>query len=640
MNETLFRYPELEGDDPGGRRHKTIGAHLTEAGVITAEALSEGLALAQQAGIRIGRALVMLRHIGEPQLASVLSQQHAVPFHDHKVHPPDHAVARMISERQARAWRAIPVTLDGESVTVAMVDPSDTEALGHLEAALGKPAVPVIVTEGALEEMLEAVYQEEYTERSVRGLMMAAPHQSAYQVLSRRQKITFGLVVLVSLVWLALSPLSYGVALMTIATLFHVAFTVHRFYLIQRSMSHDLTIPVTREEVAALVDRDLPLYTILVPLYREAAVLPKLARGITSLDYPLAKLDVKLLLEADDQETIQAARALDLPPNFELVIVPTSMPKTKPKACNYGLIKARGEFVVIYDAEDIPDRDQLKKAVVAFAKSGDDMVCLQAKLNYYNRNQNVLTRWFTIEYSMWFDMFLPGLVASRAPIPLGGTSNHFRRDKLEELHAWDPFNVTEDADLGIRLYKAGYTTGMIDSTTFEEANSDVKNWIRQRSRWVKGYIQTWLVHMRSPLASCREMGLKAFLNFNLTVSGTFICFLINPFFWLLTILWFLTRWDVIQPLFPPSIYYLGLVNLVIGNFAIVYTSLAGLLRRGYTDLARYALITPFYWVLISIAAWKGFIQLFSNPFYWEKTVHGLYHETPAADHAEQQAAAG
>ena len=197
-----------------------------------------------------------------------------------------------------------------------------------------------------------------------------------------------------------------------------------------------------------------------------------------------------------------------------------------------------------------PDPDQLKKVVVAYSKAEERIVCIQCKLNYYNRDQNLLTRWFTIEYSIWFDLFLPGLDAADSPIPLGGTSNHFVREKLIELGAWDPFNVTEDADLGVRLHKLGYKTAIVDSTTYEEANSDLYNWIRQRSRWVKGYIQTWLVHMRHPVRLGRQMGWRSWWSFQFVIAGTFFTFLLNPVYWCLTTMWLLTKAGVIQELFP------------------------------------------------------------------------------------------
>jgi len=266
---------------------------------------------------------------------------------------------------------------------------------------------------------------------------------------------------------------------------------------------------VSEDELLQLSYEDLPVYTILVPLYREKEVADKVVTAALGFDYPQDKLDVKLLLEEDDPETIAAVDALELPACVQKLVVPHSQPKTKPKACNHGLEQARGDYLVIYDAEDRPDQDQLKKAIVAFrridaraaeaGKEKSNVVCLQAKLNYYNPRQNWLTKWFALEYSTWFDLFLPGLHAMGVPIPLGGTSNHFRTEELRAIGGWDPYNVTEDCDLGMRIHATGYRAQVLDSTTWEEANCRLWNWIRQRSRWVKGYVQTHFVHTRSDI---------------------------------------------------------------------------------------------------------------------------------------------
>lgn len=615
---------------------KNIGTYLLEAGIITTEQLRDALELSQRVGVRIGRALTVLQYVTEEELVTFLAEQQNVPFFDlDDLSMLDHETVELLTEREARRWGAIPIAVDTQRALVAMVDPLDDKAIGRLEASLERDVEPVITTERAFERALEAVYREEYTYRSTQELVFRYPEESAYRVLNTGQKAGVAALVVISVLWLLWDHVSFLITFNALTTAFYVAFSVHRFYLVYRALSHDLEIPISAEEVDALDESDLPFYTILVPVYREAAVLPNLTRAIAALDYPLAKLDVKLLMEEDDEETIAAARALDLPPNFQHIVLPHSEPKTKPKACNYGLLKARGEYVVIFDAEDLPEPDQLKKIIVAFEQAGDDVVCIQAKLNYYNRQQNLLTRWFTTEYSMWFDLFLPGLDASNAPVPLGGTSNHFRRDRLEELGAWDPFNVTEDADLGVRLFKAGYRTGIVDTTTFEEANSDLHNWIRQRSRWVKGYIQTWLVHMRHPIALWRAIGTKAFLGFNLTVGGTFVGYLLNPLYWALTTLWFLTEWGLIQQIFPALIFYLGGINLYLGNFVFTYMNVAGTMRRGFYDMVKYALLSPIYWALMSIGAWKGFLQLIHKPFYWEKTVHGLYKGTPNLEEARE-----
>jgi cellulose synthase/poly-beta-1,6-N-acetylglucosamine synthase-like glycosyltransferase len=414
------------------------------------------------------------------------------------------------------------------------------------------------------------------------------------------------------------------IALIVLSTVFYIGSTLFKFALVYRTMRvANPELPVSDTELALLDESVLPTYTILVPLYHEAAVFDQLIDSLRQLDYPATKLDIKLLLEEDDVETTLAARSLALEDHFHLGPVPAGEPRTKPKAGNFGLQHARGDFVVIYDAEDLPDREQLKRAVVAFRKASHDVVCVQAKLNYWNREQNLLTRWFTTEYSQWFDLFLPGLDAIGGPIPLGGTSNHFPTRALIELGAWDPYNVTEDADVGIRLARRGYRTAIIDSTTYEEANSRTYNWIRQRSRWIKGYIQTWLVHMRHPVQLWKELGPVRFLSFQLVVGGTFLTMLLNPFFWALTSVWAATEAGWIRDLFPGTIYFLSAVNLLIGNFVFTYMNVVGTLRRGYDELVRAALFSPLYWGLMSVGAWKGLIQLIYRPSYWEKTVHGL-----------------
>ena len=226
-------------------------------------------------------------------------------------------------------------------------------------------------------------------------------------------------------------------------------------YVVLKSLHFPPEIQIEDDAIAKLRDSELPIYTILCPLYREAKVLPQFVDAMSQMDWPKANLDVLLLLEEDDQHTIDAARTMQLPEYVKVVVVPHSEPKTKPKASNYGLAIAKGEYVVVYDAEDKPDPKQLKIAYIAFSKQKEHVVCLQAKLNYYNPHDNLLTRLFTAEYSLWFDVILPGLQSINTTIPLGGTSNHFRAAKLIELQGWDPFNVTEDCDLGARLLPAG-----------------------------------------------------------------------------------------------------------------------------------------------------------------------------------------
>ncbi|MDO8691218.1 MAG: glycosyltransferase [Dehalococcoidia bacterium] len=603
---------------------KSIGMYLLEAGVISKKQLDRALLLHQKDGVRIGQALMSLGFLTQESLSGFVAEQLHVPFYDLSGAIVDSEVVRLVPQEIEREHHVVPILKDDQTLTLAMVDPLDESAIRDVEQLTGFKVSPVLTTEDGFNETMEGVYSDEYLQRSTSELLARYPDESAYKVLSSSQKI-FGISVLViSAVFATLNHILFFIALNILTTFYYLGSSVYKLYLIYRSLSHSLEIPTTEEELAALDDRELPVYTILVPLYREASVLPGLVKGIAEMDYPKTKLDVKLLLEEDDKETIEAIRAYGLPAHFKVVIVPDAQPKGKPKACNYGLIHAEGKYTVIFDAEDVPEPDQLKKALVAFRKADESVVCVQAKLNYYNRNQNLLTRWFTSEYAQWFDLFLPGLDAADAPIPLGGTSNHFRTHILRQIGGWDPYNVTEDADLGMRLYKLGYKTGVIDSTTYEEANSQLYNWIRQRSRWVKGYMQTYLVQMRHPFRLWRSIGTMAFISFNLVIGGTFISFFLNPIYWMLTALWFLTGWSMIKEIYPSYLYYLGSFSLYVGNFVFVYVNAAGCLKRGYYDLVKYALMVPLYWAIMSIGAWKGLIQLIYKPFYWEKTVHGLY----------------
>jgi cellulose synthase/poly-beta-1,6-N-acetylglucosamine synthase-like glycosyltransferase len=446
---------------------------------------------------------------------------------------------------------------------------------------------------------------------------------TARQTASRGQ-LSLGLAI-VTLVGLgiAVAPLWTAVGLIALATFAYLAALLYRLAAFWLSLRNPEMVVITDEEARSQSDGSLPVYTVLVPAYREPSVIAALIARLSDLEYPVAKLDIRLLLERDDRETIAAALAAHPGPQFTIVRVPHSEPKTKPKACNYGLRGARGAFVTIYDAEDRPEPLQLRRAVAAFSRLGPTVACLQAKLSYYNSEQNLLTSWFTIEYAMWFSFFLPGLVAQRGPLPLGGTSNHFRGEVLQAVGGWDPYNVTEDADLGIRLARRGYQTRVLDSTTLEEANSDVINWVKQRSRWYKGYLQTWLVHTRHPRELRRELGWRGFIGFNLFVAGTPMLSLINPVFWLLTALWFVIHPPVVLALFPAWLYYLSLAVMVAGNVSLFYSWLVSARMAGSWKLVLASLLVPVYWTLMSLAVIKAAVQLISAPSFWEKTVHGL-----------------
>ncbi|MGB9668739.1 MAG: glycosyltransferase family 2 protein, partial [Thermosulfidibacteraceae bacterium] len=254
---------------------------------------------------------------------------------------------------------------------------------------------------------------------------------------------------------------------------------------------------------------------------------------------------------------------------------------------------------------------------------GGQYICFQAALNYFNKDENFLTKMFTLEYSYWFDYLLPGLYNLKLPIPLGGTSNHFDVEKLKEIGAWDPFNTTEDADLGVRAFGKGYKVGVINSTTYEEANARIRNWMRQRSRWIKGYMQTWLVHVRNSKKLYKNVGLRGFLAFHLLIGGTPFVFLINPIMWLVFIFWLITKTKALDIFFPPWLLYLSLFNLLFGNFMGIYLNMIAMFKRRYYNLLPYAFLNPIYWMLHSRASYKALYELFTKPFYWQKTQHGI-----------------
>jgi cellulose synthase/poly-beta-1,6-N-acetylglucosamine synthase-like glycosyltransferase len=449
--------------------------------------------------------------------------------------------------------------------------------------------------------------------------------ETALYTIVRAQKVflyTLGILFI-----LALAVNWHLTILLTISliTILYFIDLLFNSFIIVRSFSQNPEVHIEKEHIESIPEHSLPRYTIFCPLYREWQVVPQFVKAMEKLDYPREKLQIMFLLEENDKETIQKVRDHNLPAHFQTVVVPHSYPKTKPKAMNYGLKYATGEYLVIYDAEDMPEPDQLKKAVAAFERSREETVCVQAKLNFYNIEQNVLTRIFTTEYSLWFDLVLPGLQSLDAPIPLGGTSNHFKVNALRQLSGWDAFNVTEDCDLGMRLAKRGYRTSIVESTTYEEANSDMRNWYNQRSRWIKGYIQTYLVHMRNPKSF--KGGIRDFLTFQVIVGGKIFSMIVNPIFWTITLCYFLFRAEVgifIESFFPAPVLLIGVASFIFGNFLYLYNYMIGCAKRKFDYLIKYVFIIPFYWLGMSIASWKALYEIFVKPHYWSKTIHGLH----------------
>ncbi|MFA5268986.1 MAG: glycosyltransferase family 2 protein [Methanoregula sp.] len=529
-----------------------------------------------------------------------------------------------------------------ESVEIATANPFNRRLIQRLEIMFKRKVSLHIASIRAIEAANNSGYREIHKYRALKGLFDRNPDESAYRVLYPWQRNT--LLILFFLVYgLFLVDGAFALVLVFSAmNIFYAIFNPVKFYISLRGFSGSQNeFAVSDDEIAALDESTLPVYTLFIPLYKEARILPNILKNINKLDYPKDKLDVKILLEEVDTETIAEAERLGLFGNpraiidpmtmeeyrkflriFDPVLIPDSDIRTKPRACNQGLYRAKGEFCVIFDAEDDPDPDQLKRAVILYNRIGDDYACIQARLNYYNPHDNILTHWFTIEYSYWFDYYLQGLDYVGCPIPLGGTSNHFRTKQLIMIGGWDPYNVTEDADLGIRIARRKLKVGMMESYTYEEANGHVWNWIRQRSRWNKGYIQTYFVHMRKPKKMLEDLGWKQFLLFQISFGGNVLLPLLNPLLWLITLLT-LTLPELLHFRVWILIAVLSITNLFISNWVYVGLHLDACIKeKDYREIP-YVLLFPFYWVLISIGAWKGLLQLLTDPFYWEKTIHGI-----------------
>lgn len=369
-----------------------------------------------------------------------------------------------------------------------------------------------------------------------------------------------------------------------------------------------------------LADADLPHYTVLVPLRDEAGMVPQLFAALGALDYPAEKLDIVFLVESRSDETIAMAEACLYDARFELFVIPDAPPHTKPKALDYVLPLVRGEHVVVFDAEDIPARDQLRRAAERFA-AHPEIDCLQAELRIDNGAENWLTALFAGEYAGLFTLLLPWLAQHGLPLPLGGTSNHFRTLALRAVGGWDAFNVTEDADLGVRLARMRSRTGTLAVATAEEAPIRLGAWMRQRTRWMKGWMQTFLVHNRHPIQFRRDIGWRGFLFFQIYVGSLIASSLIHTVFALtiaVQIVLFGFGWLRLADIWD-GLYLLVLVVGYGGAFGI---ALAGLARQGKLELAVFQLLLPVYWLLHAVAAIRAAVELITRPYFWSKTRHG------------------
>lgn len=435
-----------------------------------------------------------------------------------------------------------------------------------------------------------------------------------YRMAPVRAAAVAGLTLL--LLAAALAPLTLLAALTGIAVLATLGFTLLKavaWVAVIRSRPRPPPLPLAR----------LPTVSIMVPLYHESDIASRLIARLDRLDYPRTLLDVLLVVEADDHLTRTALARAGLPGWMRVIPVPAGPIRTKPRALNHALDFCRGSLIGVYDAEDAPEPDQLQKMVAHFHARGAEVACLQGRLDYYNPRVNWLSRCFTVEYAAWFRLFLPGIAALRLAVPLGGTTLFFRREALERLGRWDACNVTEDADLGIRLARHGYVTELLDSTTFEEANCRARPWIKQRSRWIKGFMMTWLTHMRDPARLWRELGPRRFLGVQLLLLGSVLQALTAPFLWSFWLVPLGVGHPVAALLGPAAFRALWITFFAVEGLTIAF-AIAGLRRTAHGLSPLWVPTLSIYHLMATAAAWKAAWEMLTRPFWWDKTHHGLF----------------
>lgn len=598
-----------------------LGDILTQEGCITET--DRDMALRYQTDGRLGQILFKNGTCNSLTLYSALAKQRNLSFANLLHDPPKRHLLSSLQLENYFELQLLPWQHDvrDDTVLIAAVE------VGEAQRQWAEEYFPkyrfVQTAPRDIHQSLSTLFPDELSHRSVHKLALLSPIQSAKTLLSENEHIPIFTLISILTICLYLSPPSFIIGFLIAINVLHLFTLSFKSLLFFVGSKKRDKVWQKYADMPPLSDEELPTYTILIPIYKEAAILPHLIESLRALDYPVHKLDIKIILEEDDVETYEAALAQRPEGMFEILRVPYSEPRTKPKACNYALHFAQGDIVTIYDAEDKPNPQQLREVAHRFAYGAPDLVCVQCRLNYYNREQNLLTRLFSIEYAAWFDFMIPALDYLKLPIPLGGTSNHIYRQKLVELGEWDPFNVTEDADLGIRLSSLRYRTEAMPSQTMEECPASLWPWIKQRSRWIKGYMQTWLVHMRRPIWLYRKMGWHGWLSFQLFIGGPCLVFLTTPILFGLSVLW-LTYPPDWNDLTAQWILPLSLIMLLYGVVLHFIYAIEVVRCRRWPNMLLATFIFPLYWLLHSVASFKALYQLITRPHYWEKTEHGIW----------------
>ncbi len=618
------------------RSRPLLGQVLRERGVLSQADLTRALALQAREDARFGDILLANGMVSREELYDALAFQYSCMVADLKREKPDVRLIDRLGADFCIRKGLLPWKRVGGATVVICARPDEFAALAPEMAAEFGPVRLAIAPDEDIQEALIAARHRALARKAETTVAAAESCRNWNRGRIGRWAgaLIAGLAGL--FVWSPLAGLAllsfWAVATLVLNSALKVAAAA--MYL-NRRKRRKATFFSRRHPPA--IDK-LPTVSILVPLYREREIAARLVRRLERLDYPRELLDICLVVEEDDATTQATLARARLPRWMRPITVPRGAVRTKPRALNFALDFCRGSIIGVYDAEDAPDADQIHRVVRRFHERGREVACLQGILDFYNPRANWLSRCFTVEYATWFRVILPGLERLGFVIPLGGTTLFFRRAALEELGGWDAYNVTEDADLGVRLARRGYRTELLDTVTREEANCRAWPWIRQRSRWLKGYAMTYVVHMRDPARLLGELGWWRFLGVQITFLASLSQVVLAPLLWSFWALPF----GLAHPLagLLPLGLLLGLSALFILSEAItIGVGLIAVSGPAHRHLRAWVPTLHFYFPLASLAALKGAWEMIVRPFYWDKTRHGLF-DMPAGGREARSPQAG
>ncbi len=612
----------------GHDRGRPVCAVLLEDGALDAPQALEALARSRHEGTDLTRHLIAEGHVSPARLRDALARCHGAPALMRSLTPPAPELAPLLPPHLCLRHAGLPWLRRGETLVLAVAHPESFARLrAHLISHHG-PVEMALVTEQDIFDEIAARYGAAFAEAAEHALPTELSCRDLNRLPAKRCAL-LGASALLCLSLLLIAPTAFFLAGLMIASV--------TLLLGQIAKISAFVVGLPPLPPAPPPERHrLPPVSLLVPLHREEAIAETLVQRLGRLDYPRALLDVLLVLEAEDSTTRRALKDAALPPWMRVIEVPGGTITTKPRALNYALNFARGALIGIYDAEDSPAQGQLRMMAAHFGRAPPELGCVQGILDFYNPHANWISRCFTIEYAAWFRILLPGFLRLGFAIPLGGTTVFFRRTALERVGGWDAHNVTEDADLGFRLARFGYRTDLLPLVTREEANCRLWPWIRQRSRWLKGYMITWFVHMRQPRRALRQLGAWRLLGLQLLLLTGTVQFLLAPLFW--------SFWPILlgwpHPFAgPESIALLKAVTglLLLGEGVTLLLGLAGVARSPHPGLLLWVPTLFLYFPLGTIAIYKALWEIFARPFYWDKTAHGRSSpDHPDADIPEER----